>query len=345
MQDESGLHPGGRRGGGGPCKSTCFNVKKNSLQLTYARVDYDTFCTFLSEEFEKIPEHGNYSPELHTALVNIAGLVVIPFDEQYVYDYDGPFELTADPPMHTWGQYDEAKCKKAYDRGCEMLPKMVGENGVRDKEIPQLLEEFENKSAFDMVKLWGRHQIGFECQGKKKRKIHDNDKEAEIPLSRESDGSSVKIAFVASTLDCDKAHARNAPREGGCLSRRARGSTESSVSKIRLTEAPSTSAAASSTFAPVAPSTSAASSSTNTSFPEPSEEEVDRITKHYSRPGREQMPLPQNSNVVLGHFVSSKNYFVAYCKLCRTWFDWPPPVGNTKLNFGRPCEHASYRRR
>ena len=136
----------------------------------------------------------------------------------------------------------------------------------------------------------------------------------------------MKIAFVASTLDCDKAHARTAPREGGCLSRRARGSTESSVSKIRLTEAPST---------------SAASSSTNTSFPEPSEEEVDRITKHYSRPGREQMPLPQNSNVVLGHFVSSKNYFVAYCKLCRTWFDWPPPVGNTKLNFGRPCEHAS----
>ena len=65
-----------------------------NLQLTYARVDYDTFCSFLSEAL--IGEH-NYSPELHTALVNIAGLVVIPFDEQYVYDYDGPLELTADP--------------------------------------------------------------------------------------------------------------------------------------------------------------------------------------------------------------------------------------------------------
>ena len=58
-----------------------------NLQLTYARVDYDTLCTFLSEALNG--EH-NYSPELHAALVNIAGLVVIPSDEQYVYDYDGP---------------------------------------------------------------------------------------------------------------------------------------------------------------------------------------------------------------------------------------------------------------
>ena len=64
-----------------------------NLQLTYARVEYNTFCTFLSEAFVSLPDEDIYSPALHTALSQIAGLVVPSYedhDEQYEYVYDGP---------------------------------------------------------------------------------------------------------------------------------------------------------------------------------------------------------------------------------------------------------------
>ena len=127
------------------------------MQLTYARVDYDTFCTFLSEAFEKNPDEQRYSPELHTALVNIAGLVVIPFEEQYVYDYDGPYGWTADPPVKTWGHYDEARLKRAYGIGFEMLPACG-----KGKDVDQVLKEFKEKSSCDMLRIWGRHGLSFE---------------------------------------------------------------------------------------------------------------------------------------------------------------------------------------
>ena len=63
---------------------------KNNLQLEYVRIEYDTFCTYLSSALAELHGEHRYSAELHNALVNIAGLVVSPFEGQYEYDYDGP---------------------------------------------------------------------------------------------------------------------------------------------------------------------------------------------------------------------------------------------------------------
>ena len=38
----------------------------------------------MSEAFENIPDEHRYSLELHKALVKIAGLVVIPFEQQLI---------------------------------------------------------------------------------------------------------------------------------------------------------------------------------------------------------------------------------------------------------------------
>ena len=63
---------------------------KNNLQLKYVRIEYDTFCRYLSSALPVLPGEHPYSAELHNALVNIAGLVVRPFERQDEYDYDGP---------------------------------------------------------------------------------------------------------------------------------------------------------------------------------------------------------------------------------------------------------------
>ena len=106
----------------------------------------------------------------------------------------------------------------------------------------------------------------------------------------------------------------------------------------------SSSAASSFAFAIAASSTPVASAAeafvTSSAWPEPSETEVARITQMYARPGREHMPLPPSSDVVLGHYAKATNKYAAYCKLCRMWFDWPLPVGNTKVKYGMPCPHA-----
>ena len=47
-----------------------------NIQLTYARVEFHTCCTFFSEAFANLADEHHYSPELHTALTNIVGLVV-----------------------------------------------------------------------------------------------------------------------------------------------------------------------------------------------------------------------------------------------------------------------------
>ena len=39
-----------------------------AVDVQYARVDYATFCTFLSEAFENIPDEHRYPLELHEAL-------------------------------------------------------------------------------------------------------------------------------------------------------------------------------------------------------------------------------------------------------------------------------------
>ena len=63
---------------------------ENNLQLKYARIEYDTFCTYLSSALAELHGEHRYSAGLHNALVNIAGLVVRPFDGQYEFDYEGP---------------------------------------------------------------------------------------------------------------------------------------------------------------------------------------------------------------------------------------------------------------
>ena len=63
---------------------------ENNLQLKYARIEYDTFCKYLSSALAELHGEHPYSARLHNALVNIAGLVVRPFEWQDEYDYDGP---------------------------------------------------------------------------------------------------------------------------------------------------------------------------------------------------------------------------------------------------------------
>ena len=75
-----------------------------------------------NEAFENIPDEHRYSLELHEALVKIAGLDVIPFDQQYEYDYDGPYGWTADPLVNTGGHYDESRLEREYGIGFKMLP-------------------------------------------------------------------------------------------------------------------------------------------------------------------------------------------------------------------------------
>jgi len=68
---------------------------KNNVQLIKARVEYHTFCNFFSEVFTSLPKERKYSPELHTALANIAALVVPASDKQYVddFDFDSPHKM------------------------------------------------------------------------------------------------------------------------------------------------------------------------------------------------------------------------------------------------------------
>ena len=167
-----------------------------NLQLMYARVDYATFCTLLSDAFENITDAHRYSLALHEALVKIAGLVVIPFDEQYEFDYEGPHGWTADPPVWKGGHYDKDRLEREYGVGCKILT-AFSEGG----DVDQLLKEFKEKSTFDMLRLWGRRASCFDCNGKKKkkRKIHECDEVHQIGLKREPGGNLEEIRFVRST--------------------------------------------------------------------------------------------------------------------------------------------------
>jgi hypothetical protein len=58
-----------------------------NVQLTYARVEYDTFCTFLSEALATFQDK---QPEgVHQALLNVAGLVVPTYDDKHNFVFEG----------------------------------------------------------------------------------------------------------------------------------------------------------------------------------------------------------------------------------------------------------------
>ena len=178
-----------------------------NLQLMYARVDYATFCTLLSDAFENITDEHRYSLALHEALVKIAGLVVIPFDEQHEFDYDGPYGWTADPPVNKRGDYDKAKLEREYGVGCKMFSALS-----KGEDVDQLRKEWKEKSTFDMLRLWGRHASCFDCNGKKKkRKIHECDEVHRIALKREPGGNLEEIRFVRSTDNTDADHVDRLP--------------------------------------------------------------------------------------------------------------------------------------
>ena len=61
------------------------------------------FVPYCQMHSKNITDEHRYSLALHEALVKIAGLVVIPFDQQFEYDYDGPYGWTADPPVYKGG--------------------------------------------------------------------------------------------------------------------------------------------------------------------------------------------------------------------------------------------------
>ena len=144
----------------------------SNLQLTYARVEYDTFCTFLSEAFQNLTDEHHYSPELHRALCGVAGLVVPSLSEEYdyEYDYDGPHELTLDSQPKMWGSFIAAALERSYGWGFRYL----GEASQREFE--------KRQTGWDMLKLWGgRYAMGFEGTGGK-AKASDFPKKAVVFL-------------------------------------------------------------------------------------------------------------------------------------------------------------------
>jgi hypothetical protein len=107
-----------------------------NVQLTYARVEFNTLCTFLSETLANIPGEHSYSGDLHQALMNVAGLVVPTYDDEHKleheYDFDGPHVLPRSAP--TWGPYDDSKLESAYGIGYTMLFKEPKKSDSDKKE-------------------------------------------------------------------------------------------------------------------------------------------------------------------------------------------------------------------
>jgi len=115
-----------------------------NLQLMYAELEYCTFCLFFAEAFANIPGELKYSPKLHTALVQIAGLVVPAYEKQNEYDYAGPHGAPQGSYVDISKNLDDDQLKKKYDKGFGILD---GRGGKKYRG------DFEETRSFNVLKL------------------------------------------------------------------------------------------------------------------------------------------------------------------------------------------------
>lgn len=130
------------------------------IQLVYARVDFDTFCSFLGETLST-PNLGwrPYTKEYHIAIFGLAGLQVPQLvegeDDPYAYDYDGPHDFTADPPLKLRGNLSEEQQGKLYGRGASILKSMgyIEVYGSSVEEHPVMrLWDYGQRMSFEGAK-------------------------------------------------------------------------------------------------------------------------------------------------------------------------------------------------
>ena len=141
----------------------------NNIQLCGARVEFNTFCTYLTEAFAKTTGAHPYTPQLHRALTDIVDLKVPVYEEDeqaYSYDLEGPHEVNPGR-KNTSGELDGDTLMEMYGLGYAMLTR----NGDA--------ETLKKKSDFDIVKLWRgkKHSFATGSEGTtaKKRKGGDFD--------------------------------------------------------------------------------------------------------------------------------------------------------------------------
>ena len=139
------------------CKKVQWLFNPAGIQLVYARLDFATFCSFLGETLST-PNLGwrPYTKEYHIAIFGLAGLQVPQLgedeDDPYAYDYDGPHDFTAEPPLKLKGNLGEEQQLKLYGQGVRMLKKM-GETDSTVKKHPVMrLWNFGQSLSFDGAK-------------------------------------------------------------------------------------------------------------------------------------------------------------------------------------------------
>jgi hypothetical protein len=75
-------------------------------------------------------------------------------------------------------------------------------------------------------------------------------------------------------------------------------------------------------------------------YPPPNKTNIATTTQNYTRLGQD-LPVPKNNHVVLGHQNKKKSQYFAYCTHCDKWFDWPPKDTTPKLDSPCSCETAA----
>ena len=181
-----------------------------NVQLLFAYVEYDTFCTFLSDAFVKIPDEHPYTKRLHRALFKIAGLVVpsyVDHNKAFEHDLEWPYAWTADSKK-TRGKFEEDDLVETYGKGVQLLCKSTS--------VGEVTQEFA-KTALDMEKLWNapRHfTAGLASEGElhglgKKRKRGGSDPPTKFVSS--SGGLAFGKSRAADAADAGMGDARPKP--------------------------------------------------------------------------------------------------------------------------------------
>jgi len=149
-------------------KKTQWLFHPASIQIMYARVDFDTFNSFLGETLST-PSLGwhPYTQEYHSVIMGLAGLQVPQLgeddDDPYAFDYDGPHAFTADPPLTLRGALSDEQELKVYGIGASLLKKKSGDYKAEDST--------KDHTWKDVVTLWDYgKQLSFEGTNTKRKR-------------------------------------------------------------------------------------------------------------------------------------------------------------------------------
>lgn len=309
-----------------------------NIELTYARVEYHTFCTFLAEAFMEAPGIHRYSPDLHKALFGVAGLSVpsIPEENDYEYDYEGPHQQPQDSSVNMRRTFTPEDMEKSYGWGFKFVSEK-SEAGVK------VQDEHDKKSDFDIKKLWGsRHALGFEGTGTREAKSSAKSVEFR-KAGEEGDGTIKPVAFVRGGGDEEVPPAP--PQWKGIESMWAKWNSgvwpEGANPSLYADGMVAKEQAAEGSSMPPPPATHSKKRKAPAEpevWAPPSAADIESCTQQYKRPGREHFPLPKNTHVVIGHYVKNRNIYHAYCQRCGVWMDWPPATEKPHMAAVCSCE-------